>query len=83
MRKVLFISSTIVGSILSLLVQAKAQQVGQVQVNFEGFAGKVVESRASLLSISKVGGRPPAVRPRRARGGEQPPVVLNSPSSAS
>ena len=55
MRKVLFISSTIVGSILSLLVQAKAQQVGQVQVNFEGFAGKVVESRASLLSISKVG----------------------------
>jgi len=26
-----------------------------VQVNFEGFAGKVVESRASLLSISKVG----------------------------
>ena len=54
MRKVLFISSTIVGSILSLLVQAKAQQVGQVQVNFEGFAGKVVESRGSLLSIAKV-----------------------------
>ena len=55
MRKVVFISSTIVGLILSLLVQAKAQQVSQVQVNFEGFAGKVVESRASLLSISKVG----------------------------
>ena len=29
------------------------------KVTFEGFAGKVVESRASLLSISKVGeGRP-------------------------
>ena len=29
------------------------------KVNFEGFAGKVIESRASLLSISKVGeGRP-------------------------
>ncbi len=29
------------------------------KVNFEGFAGKVVETRASLLSISKVGdGRP-------------------------
>ena len=29
------------------------------KVNFEGYAGKVVESRASLLSISKVGeGRP-------------------------
>jgi hypothetical protein len=29
------------------------------KVNFEGFAGKVIESRASLLSISKLGeGRP-------------------------
>ena len=29
------------------------------KVNFEGYAGKVIESRASLLSISKVGeGRP-------------------------
>jgi len=42
------------------------------KVNVEGYAGRVVESRASLLSISKVGGG----RPLFVQGG---PEAANNP----
>ena len=42
------------------------------KVNFEGYSGKVVESRASLLSISKVG----EGRPLFVQGG---PEAVNNP----